>query len=61
VGTVPDAMRDTTHARVQEGVAKSQFPLKDNGFQKWKSSNETLLNEFTPSNTLVWTGRRIVM
>ena len=42
------------HARVQEGVAKSQFFLQASGFQKWRLTPETLWNEFTPSNTPAW-------
>jgi hypothetical protein len=42
------------HARVQEGVAKSQFPLKGSGFQKSKPHMCEVLKDFTPSTTLVW-------
>jgi L,D-peptidoglycan transpeptidase YkuD (ErfK/YbiS/YcfS/YnhG family) len=37
------------HARVQEGVAKSEFHLKGSGFQKWKPCLNTVLKGFTPS------------
>ena len=43
------------HARVFKGVAKSQFSPQGSCFQKW---SDTLLNEFTPSNTLAWCHRR---
>ena len=43
-----------SHARVEAGVANSQFPLKGSGFS---SVEIALLNEFTPSNTLAWNGR----
>ena len=44
----------TNHARVYEGVAKSQFPPQGSCFQKWIPCPDTLLNEFTPSKTLAW-------
>ena len=50
VGTEPYGY----HARVFEGVAKSQFSLQDSCFQKWKACPDTLLNEFTLSHTLAW-------
>ena len=42
------------HARVLERVAKSEFPLKGSGFQKWRAPILTRLNGFSPSNTLAW-------
>ena len=42
------------HARVPEGVAKSQFPLKGSGFQKWKPCLNTVLKGFIPPTTLAW-------
>ena len=42
------------HARVFEGVAKSQFSSQGSRFQKWKACPDTLLNGFTPFNTLAW-------
>jgi len=47
-------MSTNHHARVLEGVAKSQFPPQGSGFQKSKAWISTLSNEFTPSNTLAW-------
>ena len=44
----------TCHARVFEGVAKSQFSPQGTCFQKWKACPDTLLNGCTPSNTLAW-------
>ena len=37
-----------------ERVAKSRLSLTGSGFRRWRSSPETLLNEFTPSDTLAW-------
>ena len=48
--------RDSHHARVFEGVAKSQFPPHGSRFQKWKACPGTLLNGFTTYNTLAWQG-----
>ena len=42
------------HARVQEGVAKSQFPLKGSGFQKSKPHICEVLKGFIPTCTLAW-------
>ena len=39
----------TSHARVKEGVAKSQFPLQGSGFQKWRARISARFNEFTQS------------
>ena len=35
------------------GRQKSIFP-QDNGFQKWRSHPDAVLNEFTPSNKVAW-------
>ena len=40
------------HARVQEGVAKSQLLLKGSGFQRSKPRICAVLRGFTPSTTL---------
>ena len=45
---------DSCHARVPEGVAKSQFLLKGSGFQKWRPRVCAILKGFTPSTTLAW-------
>ena len=50
----PGSPSSACHARVFEGVAKSQFSPQGSCFQKWKACPGTLLNEFTPSNTLAW-------
>ena len=44
----------TYHARVQEGVAKRQFPLKGSGLHKPKPHVCEILKGFTPSTTLAW-------
>jgi len=49
----------SSHARVFEGVAISQFPPQGSRFQKWKACPDTLLNGFTPSNTLAWSSSGI--
>ena len=44
------------HARVQEEIAKSQFSLKDSGFQMTKPRICAVLKCFTLSTTLTWQG-----
>ena len=43
------------HQSLRKGRQKSFF-LQDSGFQEWKQVQVPVLNEFTPSNTLVWFG-----
>ena len=33
---------------------QKSIPPQGSGFQKWRSVLKTILNEFTPSNTLAW-------
>ena len=53
-----DGPWDDYHARVQEGVAKSQFPLKGSRFQKRRPRICAVLKGFTPCTTLAWLGLR---
>ena len=67
---VKDADRGVAAARVQQLLVCEQtqhlprqslrrnrqesIPPQGSGFQKWRSSPDTLFNEFTCSNTLAW-------
>ena len=46
--------RVMNHARVSEGVAKSQFPHQDSGFQKWRPRICAALKVLTPFTTPAW-------
>ena len=49
----PPALQHTPRQRLKRGRQKSISP-QGSGFQEWRSSPDTLWNEFTLSSTLSW-------